>query len=63
MSENIYRLDLTERERELIGPALVVMAIQYGNAGQNAIAREYDVIRYRVDALEPIGTGGTTEGA
>jgi len=61
VSENHYRTDLTERERAFVLDALLQkhntqLAVDRGE--QDDIGRLYR----RVKRLEPIGTGGTTEG-
>lgn len=70
MSENEYLLPLNERERALM-LALCQARIgelfraywECGDQRTDSIADEYRRIHYKCMALEPIGTGGTTEGA
>jgi len=60
VSENIYRLDLTERER---GDALDALdAWMNQNCDAHEVWRRVWELYRKIDALEPIGTGGTTEG-
>ena len=68
MSENEYRLDLTERELIDVLDALVAWAepdrpwIVRLFFGRGKIDRRIYDLYQKVGALEPIGTGGTTEG-
>ena len=60
MSENIYRLDLTERERGLlVGTFLGIIFLRRERELETSY--EDDMVA-KLRALEPIGTGGTTEG-
>lgn len=63
MSENHYTLPLTERERKLVKASVEASSfnaiMEYRN---ESLSAEYEAIYDKLRALEPIGTGGTTEG-
>lgn len=64
MSEQVYRLELTERERAILGSVLTTIA-ERGERTHEPTAvnfsRELQAVASRLRALEPVGADG--EGA
>lgn len=63
MSELAYTLPLTERERTELFVAALVRSSELQREHLAVASQRLRDLAAKLDALEPIGTGGTTEGA